>query len=85
MSLHTFFSFLISDADCGLSQTKLRELVSVAASKCLEQEEGGPGPVDSLRNALEFVSQQVALLVQVLQDNDYEAGMPIKPEEKVRL
>ncbi|KAE8745790.1 hypothetical protein FOCC_FOCC007506 [Frankliniella occidentalis] len=72
----------IADADIGLSELKLRELVTAASSKCLEQEEGGPGPVDSLRSALEFVSQQVASLVQILQDNDYEAGMPIKPEEK---
>ncbi|XP_034231656.1 dynactin subunit 1 isoform X2 [Thrips palmi] len=72
----------IGDADAGLSETKLRELVTAAASKCLEQEEGGPGPVDSLRTALEFISQQVASLVQVLQDGEYEAGMPIKPEEK---
>lgn len=71
----------IGDADSALSELKLRELVTTAASKCLEQD-GGTGPVDSLRSALEFISQQVGALVQVLQDSDYEAGIPIKPEEK---
>lgn len=83
-AFYIFFIFLL-DADSSLSQSKLKELISSSASKSLEQEEGGPGPVDSLRSALEFISQQVASLVQVLQDYDYEAGMPIKPEEKVIL
>ena len=60
---------------------KLSEFATLAASKVMDQEEGGPGPVDSIRAVVDLLLAKTTATLKALQACDYEAALAVKQEQ----
>lgn len=68
------------DSEKGLSQEKIKDLAINASDKIYEQDD--LGPVQSIKNSLNFILTQITQVAQFLHDNEYEITTANKNEEK---
>lgn len=67
----------------GITQEKIKDIAATASDKVYEQDD--LGPVQSVKNSLNIVLNQITQIAQYLQDNEYEITTANKNEEKVSI
>uniref|UniRef100_A0A6P7G1R3 Dynactin subunit 1 n=1 Tax=Diabrotica virgifera virgifera TaxID=50390 RepID=A0A6P7G1R3_DIAVI len=68
------------ETEQGVTPDKVKDIAINASEKFYEQDD--LGPVQSIKNSLNFIMTQITQLAQYLQDNEYEITTASKNEEK---
>ncbi|CAH1170858.1 unnamed protein product [Phaedon cochleariae] len=65
----------------GITQEKIKDIAVNASDKVYEQDD--LGPIQSIKNSLNYITTQISQIAQFLQDNEYEINTISRNEEKV--
>lgn len=81
---YVFFNQIVifSESDKGVVPEQIKDIAINASEKFYEQDD--LGPVQSLKNSMNFIQTQITQLAQFLHDNEYEITTANKNEDKVR-